>query len=176
MRWDRSHMNVWRNFSRLFERKPHPLVGKIRAGTYRVLSSISCFEPKNSIQYLWIWSNLVTNVLYDGQCRASQSHFIGCFTEVKSCEVCAILLDKGLFLKNRMTLSKTMLLQVHECVKNCQSGRLLVTFCCLAGQILVYKIWLPTTYSFYKVTYSFWLYVAWCGFLLICAPSFVAVV
>ena len=29
---DRSHRNVWRNFSRLFERKPHPLVGKIGTG------------------------------------------------------------------------------------------------------------------------------------------------
>jgi len=33
---DRSHRNVWRNFSRLFERKPHLLVEKIGAETYRL--------------------------------------------------------------------------------------------------------------------------------------------
>ena len=39
----------------------------------------------------------------------------------------------------------------------------------------VYKIWLPTNDSFYKVTYSFWLCVRTRCFS-ICAPSFVAIV
>ena len=78
-----------------------------------VISSIFFFWTKNSVQCLWIWRDLVTNVLYDGQCRAWRTHFkniVGCchFTEAKSREVCTVLLDKGLFLKNRTTLPKTV--------------------------------------------------------------------
>ena len=74
-----------------------------------VLSSIF-FWTKNSVQYLWIWRDLVTNVLYNGQCRAWWSHFksvvVCCnFTEAKSREV-SVLLDKELFLKNRTMLAK----------------------------------------------------------------------
>ena len=66
------------------------------------------FWTKNSVQCLWFW-RVVTNVLFDEQGRAWQSHFkniVGCcnFTEVKSREVCTVLVDKQLFLKNRMTL------------------------------------------------------------------------
>ena len=61
------------------------------------------------VQCLRIWRDVVTNVL--GQCRAWRSYFkniVGScnFTEVKSCEVCTVLLDKRLFLKNRKTLPR----------------------------------------------------------------------
>ena len=54
-----------------------------------VLLSIFSFWTKNSVQCLWIWRGLVTNVLYNGQCRAWRSHFlniIGCcnFIQAKS--------------------------------------------------------------------------------------------
>ena len=73
-----------------------------------VLLSIFFFTI-NSVQCLWIWRDLVTNVLFYGQCRAWQSHFkniIGCcnFAEAKNREVCTDSLDKRLFLKNGTTL------------------------------------------------------------------------
>ena len=40
-----------------------------------VLSSTFFFWTKNSVQYLWIWRNLLTNALYDGQCRAWWSQY-----------------------------------------------------------------------------------------------------
>ena len=60
------------------------------------IAAIKYLEPKIAFQYLWIWRDLVTNVLYYGQCRAWRSHFkniISCcnFTEAKSCEVCTVL-------------------------------------------------------------------------------------
>ena len=35
------------------------------------------FWPQNSIQYLWSRRDLVTNILYNGQCRAWRSNFWG---------------------------------------------------------------------------------------------------
>ena len=91
-----------------------------------LLSSLN----QNSVQYLWIRRDLVTNVLCDGQCRAWRSqclNIVGCcnFTEAKSHEACTVLLDKGLFLKNEMTFAtkhsvwplstlKTVNLQYHS--------------------------------------------------------------
>ena len=71
-----------------------------------VLSSM-LLEPKIAFR---IRRDLVTNVLYDGQCRALQSHFniLDCcnFTWVKDCEVCTVLLHKGLFVKNKQHLQQ----------------------------------------------------------------------
>ena len=72
------------------------------------ISAIEYVLTKNS---LWIWWDLVTNILFNGQCRAWRSHFkniIGfCnFTEAKSREVGTVLVNKWLFLKNRTTLPK----------------------------------------------------------------------
>ena len=39
------------------------------------ISAVEYFWTKNSIQYLWIWKDIVTNVLYDGQHRVWWSHF-----------------------------------------------------------------------------------------------------
>ena len=105
------------------------------------------FWTKNSIQYLWIRRYLFTNVLFEGQCRAWQSHFlniIGCcsFTEVKSCEVCTVLLDKELFLKNRITLAIWTITCPSRLLGGSDFG------------LKVYKVWPPTTDSSYKVTYS----------------------
>ena len=55
---------------------------------------------------------------------------------VKSHEVCTVLLDKGLFLKNRTTLLKK---NAPSYVENCRSGLSLVPLGCSAGQILVQK-------------------------------------
>ena len=38
------------------------------------LTPLVLSNTKNSVQCQWIWRDLVTNVLYDGQCRAWQSH------------------------------------------------------------------------------------------------------
>ena len=44
---------------------------------------VSIFWTKNGVQYLWIWRDVVTNFLYDGQCRAWRSHFF--FNSVRCC-------------------------------------------------------------------------------------------
>ena len=148
-----------------------------------VISSIFFFWTKNSVQCLWIWRDLVTNVLYDGQCRAWQSHFKnivgGCnFTEARSCEVCTVLLDRRLFLKNQTTLPKNRSVRPSSRLKTVDldyclslSVARLVRFWFKSLQ----KVWPPTTDSSYKVTYFFWLCVRM-RCLSICAPSFVALV
>ena len=93
-------------------------------------------------------------------------------TEAKSREVCTVLVDKWLFLKNWTTLPK------KRSVGPLSRWKLsiwTIALSCSAGQILVNKVWLPTTDSSYKVTYFFWLCVR-TRCLSICAPSFVAVV
>ena len=98
-----------------------------------MLSSIF-FLNQNSVQYLWIQRDLVTNVLYEGPDRA----IIGCcnFTQAKSREVCIVLLDKGLFLKNRTFATKrsvwpsstlkTVDLQYRSSLSVCLDGQVLV--------------------------------------------------
>ena len=68
------------------------------------------FFNQNSVQYQFIRKDLVTSILYDGQCSQKQND----------------------------NCSKTLCLAV-EYVKNCQSGVLFVTLGCLDGQILVQK-------------------------------------
>ena len=68
------------------------------------------FLNQNSVQYQFIRKDLVTSILYDGQCSQ----------------------------KKNDNCSKTLCLAV-EYVKNCQSGVLFVTLGCLDGQILVQK-------------------------------------
>ena len=65
-------------------------------------------------------------------------NIVGCcnFTETKSCEVCTVLLDKGIFLYNQMTLAKNAV-----CLK--LSIGSIVCLGCLAGSDLdskVYKV------------------------------------
>ena len=102
------------------------------------------FWTKISVQYLWIWRDLdlVTNILFDEQCRAWQSYFkniVGCcnFKEEKSREVCTVLVDKRLFLKNRTTLPKKRSIRPLSRLKtvNLDYHSLL-----LVGQILVQSL------------------------------------
>ena len=89
-------------------------------------------------------------------------------------EVCTVLLERGLFLKNQITLPKKCSVRPSSRLKTVDlnyrsslSVARLVRFW--------FKIWPPTTDSSYKVTYFFWLCVR-TRCLSICAPSFVAVV
>ena len=59
----------------------------------------------SAVQYLWIRRDLVTNILSMDNAEPDGAIFyyiVGCckFTEAKSRELCTVLQDKGLFLKN----------------------------------------------------------------------------
>ena len=76
------------------------------------------FSTKNSDQYLWIRRDLVTNVLYDGQCRGRRSHFLnitGCcnFTEAKSHEVCTVCWTRGYCSKTKRRLQQMLCLALE---------------------------------------------------------------
>ena len=132
-----------------------------------VLSSIFFFEPKIAFSiYVWIWRDLVTNVLYDGQCRAWRSHFLniaGCcnFTEMKSREVCTVLLDMGLFLYNWTTLAKNHSVWPSSTLKTVHRE-----YCLSLSVAQLVRFWFKSLQSLTAHERQF----------SICAPSFVTVV
>ena len=96
--------------------------------------------------------DLVTRVLYDGQCRAWKSlsfkcHWMFNFTEAKSCEMCKAISQKQMML-SRWVCKKTANLEYCSLLLN--------------GQILVLKVckfW-PCMHSrLNKVTYQFLLWI-----------------
>lgn len=110
--------------------------------------------------------DLVTSVLYDGQCRACWSHFlmlVVSFTEAKSYE--GVYSFSGQWAthvspKPNNTCNKTLCLAL-EYIETCWSRVLFVVFGCLDGQI-----WVQQNLTAHK------------RLLIqgICAPSFVAIV
>ena len=72
---DRSHRNVWRNFSRLLERKPHPLVGKICAVTYRLPRRERRRHAFEGVRRLFEWRGQVQIL------RQAQSSWISCYRQ-----------------------------------------------------------------------------------------------
>ena len=85
--------------------------------------------------------DLVTNILYDGQCRAWRSHFfIGCcnFTEAKDVRCVQFYWTRGYFSKKNDVCNK-MLHQVLKYIQICRSRVSFVAFSCLDGWILVQK-------------------------------------
>ena len=102
----------------------------------------SCVQLRTIFPIPW---DLLTNVLYDGQCRAWWSHFfnIVCccnFTAAKSREVSTVLLESGqraISQKPNEACKKKTLRLALEYVKDYRFGLSLVALGCSAGQILV---------------------------------------
>ena len=104
----------------------------------------------------------LTNVWYDAQRKAWQSHF---FNTVGCCNS-TVLLDKGLFTKKNNICNKILCLALEH-IENCRSRVSFVTFICLDGQILAQKFANLTTVPFGCVH-------EWGA--SICAPSFLVTV
>ena len=92
----------------------------------RLVQSSVFFLTKNSVRDR---RDLVTNVLYDGQCRAWRNHSLN-IVRCWSREVCTAT---GYFLKLNDACNKTHRLALGY-VENCRSKVSFVAFSCLDGQ------------------------------------------